>query len=99
MDFHRIMLLGIETNERVTVDVDLQVGTDDRLQALGDLVVIEVKQSPFSTGTPAMRALWGAGLRALSMSKYVVALAQTRPELRMHGFSPICALPSSRRRP
>lgn len=80
--FRRITLIGLHTHERVTVDVDLDV------DGLDGLAIVEVKQSPFCVRTPVMRALIDAGHREGSMSKYVAALALTRPELRVNRLLP-----------
>lgn len=89
VDFHRLSLVGIGTSERVTIDSGLEVewlGGDGR--SFGELVVVEVKQSPFCVRTPIMRALSRAGLREQAMSKYAIATALLRPELRRNRLLP-----------
>ena len=89
IDFQRLNLLGLATAERVTIDVGITAeGLDGRRFSFGDLVVVEVKQSPFCVRTPVMRALHGAGLRESSMSKYTVATALLRPEQRRNRLLP-----------
>ncbi len=92
MGFARISLIGRTTVERVTIDLGLIAGQDgddaQPLPGIAALAVIEVKQPRFCVRTPAMRALAGAGLRAASMSKYVVAQALTRPGLRRNRLLP-----------
>jgi hypothetical protein len=80
--FRRLTLIGLATQERVTIDLDLDVA------ALGALAIVEVKQSPFCVRTPVMRALYDAGHREGSVSKYVAALATGRPELRQNRLLP-----------
>jgi hypothetical protein len=81
--YRRISLLGLESDERVTIDLGLRVsdGEDVVSRTLGHLAVIEVKQWPYCVRTPIMRAVRGAGHRLMSMSKYIVSLALMRPEL------------------
>ncbi len=87
--FRRISLIGLRTAERVTLDLDLEATlVDGGRQAFGDLVVIEVKQAPFCVRTPVMRAIAAAGLRERSMSKYTIATALLRPELRQNRLLP-----------
>ncbi len=87
--FRRLSLIGVATNERVTIDVDLAaVSLDGNRVSFGDLAVIEIKQSPFCVRTPVMRAVLGAGLREASMSKYTTAIAVTRPGQRHNRLLP-----------
>lgn len=89
VDFLRLSLIGLETDERVTIDVDLAaLDVDGRRISFGGLAVIEVKQSPYCVRTPVMRALLGRGLREQSMSKYTFATALSRPELRRNRLLP-----------
>jgi len=87
--FRRLSLVGIRTCERVTIDCELDA---ERLgggyKSFGELVVVEVKQSPFCVRTPIMRALSRVGLRAQAMSKYTIATALMRPELRKNRLLP-----------
>jgi hypothetical protein len=85
----RLSLIGVHTNERVTIDLDLDAeGNLEVARRLGQLAVVEVKQSPFCVRTPVMRALLGAGYRERSLSKYVTVMALLRPELRCNRLLP-----------
>lgn len=89
IDYRRIMLAGIATNERVTIDLGVSVDDDDGL-ALGAVAIVEVKQPSRSLTTPIMRTLREAGCRPCSLSKYITALtsrvgtrgSRLRPSLR-----------------
>ncbi len=72
-DFRRLTLLGIRTQERVTVDIDLCVGATGGDQYLDGVAIVEVKQSPYCARTPIMEALRDAGHRPTSASKYCAA--------------------------
>ena len=88
-DFRRLSLVGIRSCERVTIDCELEADLlGGEHESFGELVVVEVKQSPFCVRTPIMRALSKAGLRALAMSKYTIATAIMRPELRRNRLLP-----------
>lgn len=76
-NFHRLTLIGLNTNERVTLDLDLQLVRGDTQKVLRGVVVAEVKQSPFSARTPVMLAMRSVGLRPASASKYCAAIALT----------------------
>jgi len=84
--YRRLSLIGLATDERVTIDLGLSAGGDGGLVAhhLGHLAVVEVKQWPFCVRTPFMRAIRGSGHRVMSLSKYIVAQALLRPELCRH---------------
>jgi hypothetical protein len=89
IDYRRISLIGTRTHERVTIDVELEVGGLDGVRrGLGPLAVIEVKQAPLSLHTPVMRALLASGLREGSLSKYITAVALLRPEVRRNRLLP-----------
>jgi len=80
--YRRLSLIGLHTQERVTIDLELEVGGSPQVaERLGQLAVIEVKQSPFCPRTPVMRALREARVRERPLSKYVVALALARPDV------------------
>jgi VTC domain len=83
VDYRRIGLIGLTTDERVTIDLGVEtVDLDGRRLSLGDDAVVEVKRAPSGEPTPMMRALAGAGLRERSMSKYKAAIAALRPGVR-----------------
>lgn len=83
IDFRRLSLVGLRTPERVTIDWAVEAERlDGGRWSFGPLVVIEVKQAPFCLRTPAMRAVFAAGLRAQAMSKYTITTALMRPHLR-----------------
>jgi hypothetical protein len=89
IDFRRLSLVGLRTAERVTVDLAMVAeGLDGSRWSFGDVVIIEVKQSPFCVRTPVMRALTHARLREGSMSKYTISTALLRPELRANRLLP-----------
>lgn len=89
IDFRRLSLVSLAGAERVTFDIGLSAeGLDGSRWSFGDLVIIEVKQSPFCVRTPVMRALAAARLREGSMSKYTIATALLHPELRRNRLLP-----------
>lgn len=82
IEFRRVSLVGVETNERVTLDLAMVArGVDGSAHDFGDLVVIEVKQAGFSQHTAVMRAIHALGLRPQSMSKYTISTALLHHDL------------------
>jgi len=86
--FRRFTLLGLDTDERITVDLDLEVVRADRRAEVAGAAIVEVKQPRFCLTTPVMAALRRAHLRQGSLSKYCTALALTRDGLRLSGLRP-----------
>jgi len=75
-NFRRATFVGVETNERITVDVGL---TFQRGADAGDTVefgIIELKQPRMLHSTPAALLLRELGLREQSLSKYCVGVAK-----------------------
>ncbi len=88
-NFRRVTLVGNHTNERVTVDCALEFVRGGSRRALSELAIVEVKQSPFSSRTPVMRALRALGVgRPASASKYCTATAFLHPGLRLNRLRP-----------
>lgn len=86
--FRRIMLLGLRTNERITIDLDLRVARGSFEKRFAGVAIVEVKQWPYSHTTPVMAALRAAGWRGGWLSKYCTAIAFTHPRLRVNNLLP-----------
>lgn len=86
--YRRTTLLGLHTNERVTVDTDLQLVRGDRVVALDQVAIMEVKQAAFCRATHVMATLQRQHIRPRSFSKYCIALALTCDGLRRNRFKP-----------
>jgi VTC domain len=80
IDYRRIGLLGLGSDERVTVDYDVTMRVlGGPARTLEHLAIIEVKQATTSATSPALAMLRAAALRQCSFSKYSVAAALTLP--------------------
>jgi hypothetical protein len=80
IDYLRVGLLGLESDERVTFDYDLTMRVlGGQARTLEHLAIIEVKQGDARAASPALTTLRAAGLRQRSFSKYSVATALTLP--------------------
>jgi hypothetical protein len=86
--FQRLTLLGLRVHERVTIDLNLEVSGSDRCRGFPGVAVVEVKQWPYSRGTPVMAALRAGGWREGWLSKYCAAIAFTRPDARRNRLLP-----------
>lgn len=88
-DFRRLTLLSLEFNERVTVDLGLQFHRDGTNADVGEVAIVEIKQSPFCVRSDAMQALRRIGVRKASASKYCTATMLTRTGLRFNRLRPV----------
>lgn len=84
--YRRTTLLSSDADTRVTIDTDLGWRTPDgrHLDAPG-VVIVETKSHSGAADTD--RALWRAGIRPTSVSKYATGLAALRPELPRNQWS------------
>ena len=87
-NFGRITLVGLDTEERATFDVQLSFGGPRGQATLPGVVVAEVKQHRFMARSPVMLALRQSGIRPASMSKYCTAAMLLLPEISLNRFRP-----------
>lgn len=80
-NFRRVTLLGLRTEERVTVDLEVVVEAGGVRRALDDVAIIEVKQWPLRRASVALTTLHAEHCRPTSFSKYCAAIAVFHPEL------------------
>ena len=85
MTFRRITLVGNDINERVTIDLDLEISADRAPRSLRGVAVAEIKQACYRNDTPAMRALRALHVRERAFSKYCIGTALLAP-VRSHCF-------------
>ena len=87
-DFHRITLVGLETMERATFDLDLsfQKSSDDA--RIPGAVIAEIKQDRFRARSPVMLALRQAHVLPVSISKYCTAATLLLPSVPMQRYLP-----------
>jgi hypothetical protein len=82
----RITLLHREHATRLTIDLNVALGSGAGARALQDRVLIELKRDR-SRAEPALsQALYAAGARPVSVSKYVAAMLDAGAEARRARF-------------
>lgn len=74
-NFCRATLLGVETEERITIDLDLRFERNGEEKLNENLAIIELKQRRLSNSTPAARFLHELHIRESSLSKYCAGVA------------------------
>ncbi len=90
IDYRRVCLIGLASEERLTIDLDLAItdATGTR-HSLANLAIIEVKRPPVGAArTPARLALFALRARERSLSKYCAAIALTHPAVRQNRLRP-----------
>lgn len=85
--FRRITLVGVNLEERITLDWDLGIRNDLIRTALPGVAVVEIKQRRYTNSSPSVEALRRLNLREHSISKYCFAAARLYP-LRNNRFKP-----------
>lgn len=86
--FRRITLLGLDSSERVTLDLDLRLQRAPSTRRLEGLVIAEVKQPRLDPRSPAIVALRRAGARRRSVSKYALAMGMLAAGVRRNRLLP-----------
>ena len=87
--FRRLMLADTVRGERITVDLDLQLGDQERTVALPGLVIVEIKQRKFSLASPMARQIHDIHRSPHHISKYCVAMATLYPEIKNNQFKQV----------
>lgn len=70
----RVTLLATQRVERVTLDLDVVVGTGEGTRSLPGSVIAELKQPQVDRSSPAWRALRGSGMQRRGLSKFLAAM-------------------------
>lgn len=85
-NFSRATILGAETEERITIDLDLCLERNGQTKNNDNLAIIELKQRHLSNSTPAALCLHDLHIRESSLSKYCAGVAYlhegARPQYR-----------------
>jgi len=88
VDFSRATLVSKQVDERLTIDTALVFSHEEEEEALGTVVVAEIKQPRFSPRSPGMLALRQSGATQLRISKYMTAGQLLLPSIRLPRYTP-----------
>ncbi len=86
--FHRITLVSKTRRERLTVDVGLRYGWDDREGGLPGIAIIEVKQPKFTIQSDFVQQLRRRHIWRMGFSKYCAGMSDIYPTLKANRFKP-----------
>ncbi len=89
--FARTTLVGLDTQERITVDRRIRFTLEGRTASVDPLVIIEVKQPRLLNSTCAFLALRQARVPEAGISKYILGTALLAP-VRTGPFKPVLRL-------
>lgn len=87
-NFHRITLVHKEKQERMTIDINVLLENDARMEELPGVVILELKQEKKSFASPIVRLLIGNGNRPGAMSKYTMGVNLLYPQNKSNLFLP-----------
>lgn len=79
-NYRRMTLVGRNTPERVTVDIDLSFRFGGRTLALPELAIVEVKTPLQASASPSLRKMSSLHHRAAGLSKYCLGLHLLHPQ-------------------
>lgn len=84
--FHRITLVNLKDNERVTIDLGLAYSMNEIEKKYDKLVVIEVKQSRFDRNSRIVQTLKKHRYNPFSISKYCIGMVHLYQDLKYNLF-------------
>ncbi|MGL4597820.1 MAG: polyphosphate polymerase domain-containing protein [Bacteroidia bacterium] len=85
VNYTRITLVNKVEEERLTIDLDLEVKAGDDVIHYNDLVIIEAKQGKY-TETPFIKQLKEHRVKEGGMSKYCIAVANLVGDVKKNNF-------------
>lgn len=87
-NFQRITLVGKQGKERITIDSNIQFSNEHGTADLGNIIVLELKQSSLNRQSIAYKALSKMELRPNSFSKYAIGIVLTKSHSKYNNFKP-----------
>lgn len=83
--YNRIAFIAEDGDERFSIDFDVRAKLDDKETDFGNVAILEVKQDHKFT-SPIIARLRDLRMGAASLSKYCLALAMLKPDLKANRF-------------
>jgi hypothetical protein len=87
VNYNRITLVNKFDEERITVDLDLEVKNGDETIGFSGLVIVEAKQDRLHE-TPFIKMLHESHIREGGTSKYCIAVSKLVPGIKKNNFKP-----------
>ncbi|PKP08843.1 MAG: hypothetical protein CVU09_13925 [Bacteroidetes bacterium HGW-Bacteroidetes-4] len=86
--FKRITLASFKSNERITLDFDLEIKDQNAQKALPFLAIAELKREKAANNSPCALALKAMNIYPRGFSKYCMGKALLNPCLKQNAFKP-----------
>lgn len=87
VNYNRVTLVNNKQEERITIDLDLEVKNNEAEADFTGLVIIEVKQAKVHE-TPFVKCLKKMHIRKGGTSKYCLAVSKLIPDIKKNNFKP-----------
>jgi hypothetical protein len=84
--YDRITLVAKDSDERVTIDLNLTFKNNGQEMPLTALAIAELKQEKFTRTSPFVTLMRNKGLSAAKISKFALAVALTEPGVKKNGM-------------
>lgn len=85
VNYTRVTLVNRFEEERLTIDLDLEVKKDNERTGFDGLVIVEAKQAK-PTDTPFVKLLKQMHIRQGGTSKYCIAVSKLVPDIKKNNF-------------
>ncbi len=86
INYKRITLASLSSQERVTIDMDMSFEKDGKLIGFSDLIVAEVKQDRFSRLSSFTYEMRKNIIPDFRISKYAIAVAMMEQGIKSNAF-------------
>ncbi|HET6991242.1 MAG TPA: polyphosphate polymerase domain-containing protein [Bacteroidia bacterium] len=87
VNYNRITLVNKKDDERITIDIDMDMKDENGVVDFPGLVIVEVKQQRFKE-TSIVKMLRKLHIREGGSSKYCIAVSKLVPNVKMNNFKP-----------
>ena len=87
-NYKRITFFNKYINERVTIDILLNLNASNKTYELFNQAIVEVKQFPYNRNTKIMETVKTTGYRPCRISKYCTAIILGNPNIRCNRLLP-----------
>jgi hypothetical protein len=87
VNYNRVTLVNRFEEERITIDLDLEVKNGDDVADFSGLVIVEAKQAK-AHDTAFVKRLKGLHIREGGTSKYCLAVSKLIPDIKKNNFKP-----------
>jgi hypothetical protein len=87
-DYVRVTLVSKQHQERLTLDLNLSFGWEDRQASLPGITIAEVKQAHFSHESAFIQQMRELGLHPTPFSKYCMGVCMVYDNLKINNFKP-----------